>query len=260
MGGSEELSLVDQRVDGWRQLPCSMPGSGIHFSTGTFVDAPETDSSQQERIVDQAAYFGISPQDIPRAGELAKRLAKSILEKKSITTITRWRSAGGRSALARFYAVILVDDKNLAFELVRHGLARIYGYRANWPDGPRSTTFINQLKNAELQAREQKLGVWNVTQFLPSEDAATAPRTSMATNLPVVQTESPVAPSARIDLNQASREALMRLPAIGPILADRIIAQRPYATVNELRNVRGIGPKTMDRLRSLVTVGLPERP
>jgi endonuclease YncB( thermonuclease family) len=36
-----------------------------------FVDAPETDSAFTDRLQDQAAYFGIAPADIPRAGKAA---------------------------------------------------------------------------------------------------------------------------------------------------------------------------------------------
>ena len=55
--------------------------------------------------------------------------------------------------------------------------------------------------------------------------------------------------SPRVDLNAASLEALQRLPGVGPVTAARIVAGRPYMTVDDLLRVRGIGPKTLDRLR-----------
>ncbi|MDW8222285.1 MAG: helix-hairpin-helix domain-containing protein [Gemmatales bacterium] len=67
-------------------------------------------------------------------------------------------------------------------------------------------------------------------------------------------------PSEPVDLNRASREELMSLPAIGPVLADRIIAERqtrgPFLSVEDLRRVRGIGPRILDRLRPFVRVEL----
>ncbi len=62
-----------------------------------------------------------------------------------------------------------------------------------------------------------------------------------------------------IDLNTASPELLAELPGIGPVKAEAIVERRrqrgPYRTVDELEDVRGIGPKTVDRLRARVSVG-----
>jgi competence protein ComEA len=61
-----------------------------------------------------------------------------------------------------------------------------------------------------------------------------------------------------IDVNRAPLMELQRLPRIGPKMSQRIVderGKRPFATVDELRRVRGIGPKTLARLRPYVTVG-----
>jgi competence protein ComEA len=217
-----------------------------------FVDTPEKDPALRERIQDQAAYFGISTGDVPRAGDLAARLTREKLAGKKITVKTRWQNAMGRSSLARFYCVLTVADENLAELLVASGLARIYGIRANLPDGPRSTTFVNKLKNLELAAREKKLGVWDESKFprVAVVEAGTpaSPRPEAGTN----------APFARINLNTATTEELISLPTIGPKLAGRIIAARPFATVDDLIKVPGIGPKTLEKLRPLVDVTPPQ--
>ncbi|MBI5482645.1 MAG: helix-hairpin-helix domain-containing protein [Deltaproteobacteria bacterium] len=61
-----------------------------------------------------------------------------------------------------------------------------------------------------------------------------------------------------IDPNRADEAELRALPGIGPALAKRIVesrrAQGPFATVEELRRVRGIGPRTLDRLRGRLEV------
>lgn len=54
---------------------------------------------------------------------------------------------------------------------------------------------------------------------------------------------------ARVRVNSATAEELMRLPGVGPALAARIVAARPFASLDELLRVPGIGPKTLDRLR-----------
>ena len=62
-----------------------------------------------------------------------------------------------------------------------------------------------------------------------------------------------------IDINTASPAELEALPGIGPALAARIAAHRaargPFRSVEELREVPGIGEKTLAALRPLVTLG-----
>ncbi|MBX3270049.1 MAG: helix-hairpin-helix domain-containing protein [Sandaracinaceae bacterium] len=62
-----------------------------------------------------------------------------------------------------------------------------------------------------------------------------------------------------IDVNAASPAELELLPRIGPSLAARIVEARerdgPFESVDDLGRVRGIGPRTVDRLRGLVTAG-----
>ena len=57
----------------------------------------------------------------------------------------------------------------------------------------------------------------------------------------------------KININTATRAELELLPGIGPSLAERIIAERdrsgPFTRIEDLGRVRGIGSKTIDRLR-----------
>jgi competence protein ComEA len=62
---------------------------------------------------------------------------------------------------------------------------------------------------------------------------------------------------APLDLNQATAEELQRLPGIGPKLSAAIVAARekkPFASVDDLRRVKGIGAKTMEKIRPFVTI------
>jgi competence ComEA-like helix-hairpin-helix protein len=60
-----------------------------------------------------------------------------------------------------------------------------------------------------------------------------------------------------MNVNHASAAALQRLPGIGPVTAERIVADRkahgPFATVDELQRVRGMGPSTVAAIAELVT-------
>jgi competence protein ComEA len=63
---------------------------------------------------------------------------------------------------------------------------------------------------------------------------------------------------AKVNLNTATQAQLEALPGIGPTYAQAIIAERQarggFKSVNELRNVRGIGDKRFEELAPLVTV------
>jgi competence protein ComEA len=66
--------------------------------------------------------------------------------------------------------------------------------------------------------------------------------------------------TGRIRIDLATAEELTTLPGIGPSLAARIIAARadaPFRAVDDLLRVKGIGPKTLDRLRDHVSVESP---
>lgn len=58
-----------------------------------------------------------------------------------------------------------------------------------------------------------------------------------------------------LDLNTATEKELQAIKGIGPVLSARIIAGRPYKTVSDLIKVRGIGPKTLEKIRPYLTVG-----
>ena len=59
-----------------------------------------------------------------------------------------------------------------------------------------------------------------------------------------------------INLNTATKEDFIRLPGIGESMAERILAYRKahgrFQSIKELRNVKGIGVKKMERLTPFV--------
>lgn len=69
--------------------------------------------------------------------------------------------------------------------------------------------------------------------------------------------------SPTLDLNQADRVQFLQLPGIGENLAVRIEAYRAahhgFRNVDELQQVKGIGPKLLEKLRSYVYVETPAR-
>jgi competence protein ComEA len=74
-------------------------------------------------------------------------------------------------------------------------------------------------------------------------------------------TSGPGPPTAAnpLDLNQATELELEALPGVGPATAQAILNYRtehgPFAAVDDLLDVRGIGPAKLDAFRDLVRVG-----
>ena len=102
-------------------------------------------------------------------------------------------------------------------------------------------------------------GFWGIrryapTLFLGEPDLIAVPDTGSAqdnTTEPVVSNK-PVL----LNINTASTEELQTLPNIGERMAKRIIDYRiqhgDFASVDALQDVKGIGPKTIDKLRPFV--------
>ena len=68
---------------------------------------------------------------------------------------------------------------------------------------------------------------------------------------------SPPAPGGLVNLNTATLAELEALPGVGQVTAERIIAYRtahPFTSVEELRQVEGIGERRYETLKGLVTV------
>ncbi len=225
-----------------------------------FVDTPETDASLPERVAEQAKYFHVMVPQTLQIGIEAERFTRARLG-RPFTVVTCKQDARGRSHLPRYFAFVEIGQEDLAETLVANGLARIYGATATRPAGKDPETEHRRLQQLESNARSQKLGGWGVETGRLNTRAVTAkaaPGASSATSHGTDSFESffhPAAtpgqtlsaggatsiPGGKLDLNRASRGELQRLPGIGPVLAARIIAARPFQSADDLARVSGIG-------------------
>lgn len=103
----------------------------------------------------------------------------------------------------------------------------------------------------------------------PGPDGPTGPRSDIigpgpgpgpgpGADAPAGGMTDPAAGGGLVDLNTADAAALESLPGVGPVTASSILAWRtangPFASVDQLVEVDGIGPATLARLRPLVAV------
>lgn len=91
------------------------------------------------------------------------------------------------------------------------------------------------------------------------EEVETGKVPAAPVQVPAVGPGSSQAGTPLLNLNTATAAELEALPGIGPTLAARIVEDRqtngPFATVDDLKRVNGIGDKILERIRPYVTVG-----
>ncbi len=83
-------------------------------------------------------------------------------------------------------------------------------------------------------------------------------------SLPVSLPSGPSSPSpsgqggGKVNINTATAEELDTLPGVGPAIAQRIIDYRtahgPFQSIEDIKNVRGIGDATFEELKDKITV------
>jgi DNA uptake protein ComE-like DNA-binding protein len=264
-------------------------GDSFHASAGAkeyifrlyMVDAPETDEMNPARLVEQAKYFAIPGPQAIEVGLAAKEFTRAKLS-EPFTVFTRMSDAMDRSKLERFYAFVQTKDGDLGEELVRNGLARNYGFKAVPPGLRNSRLEVEKLQQFEDEAQQEKIGGWGVdagrlnvhaqkpaplSVFVAEEN--TRPRALPQANTfhrivaPLPSRSTPTVASVepqrsdvkgtidlgQIDINKATEKELKMIPGIGPVMAGRIIAARPFRSADDLQKVNGIGDKKYAKIR-----------
>jgi len=125
------------------------------------------------------------------------------------------------------------------------------------PDGARVD---DALRAAGGPAADADLARINLARRLHDEEQVYVPRQGEA-NPPVPAagaTSGGSTTSGRLNINTATATELATLPGIGPALAQRIVEYRqthgPFARIEDLKKVSGIGDKVFERIKDLITI------
>jgi competence protein ComEA len=221
-----------------------------------------SDDSDARRLRAQRRYFGISEwggsplKSIQAAKELGEAAAKEVALalKKPFQVHTAFADARGDGKFKRIYAfVTTAEGEDLAERLVRLGLARAFGVYRETPAGKSANDYRAFLQDVELQAAKRGVGAWAKTNWdlLPSERQAERQEND---ELAMAAGNAKLAPGAKINPNTAARDELMLLPGVGEVTANRIIQARPFRKPEDLLNVEGIGPKTLEGLQPFLQI------
>jgi len=269
-GGSLPLFAADLQMFSNAQLINNPANDGDSFFVEAdrktfhvrlyFVDCAETLTafkSDAQRVREQTRYFGLS--DATRTihfGNEAKAFVDHILV-KPFTVHTALASALGRSAKGRIYGFITTADGNdLASLLVKNGLARTHGIGRETPDGVSRSEMMERLRDLEMSAMLKRVGIWSESD---SDRIAEFRATQRSEDQEIKDLQSQVKKAGfsdgLVDLNTAGKEKLVVIKGIGPTLADRIIAGRPYKTIDDLLKVKGLGSKNLEKIRPYVVIG-----
>jgi DNA uptake protein ComE-like DNA-binding protein len=221
-----------------------------------FVDAPEVEATTPARLIEQAKYFGITVPQTIEVGQAAKSFVEEKLSEPFIV-ITRMASAMGRSRKERFYGFVETKEGDLGELLVQNGLARPYGTTAPPPGFPNSKVESEKMEKLENEAKQQKIGGWgeNFGRLNVRSDDTNQAGSTLISNFSQTQRSPPAAPTAgapaenKLDVNSATEQQLETIPGIGPVMAQRIIAARPFKSAEDLRGVKGIGDAKYVKIR-----------
>lgn len=219
-----------------------------------FVDCPELSAgskSDAQRVREQTRYFGLN--DASHTLGFSKA-AKAFTQKalaEPFTVHTAYATAPGRSSRSRTYAFVTTSrGEDLAELLVLNGLARSKGLGRKTPSDVSRDETMEFLKDLESGAMLQRLGIWEKSDAKRLVELRAEQRKEDAELVRLwKEARGEQVPPKPMDVNTASLEELQAIKGIGPVLAERIIAGRPYKSVEDLTKIRGIGAKTLESFR-----------
>ena len=145
----------------------------------------------------------------------------------------------------------MANGRDLGEYLLEKGLARSFGVRRATVEGINAVEAKEKMDDIELGAAIGRKGIWAST----DAEHLVAMRGARREEARQLQEAFGLQRDERINPNTATIDEMVMLPGVGPVLAKRIVDGRPYASLDDLRRVPGLGLQTFERLRDRLEVG-----
>ncbi len=250
------VTLVEADLNDGDSFKVKAGGRELHLRL-YYVDCPETvygSAVDQARIREQQDHFGLKdPRAVVRFGEQAAEYTKQALS-RPFTIYTSYAKALGRSVGGRVYAFVETrDGHDLAHLLVKRGLARIHGKTRPSPDGLDSDLVLEELHDIRVGAVLNREGIWAEADSDVLAEKRKERRKEKREQKEFAEQFLPSMVNPMC-LNSATKKQLESIPGIGPVTANKIIADRPWRSVYDLTSIPGVGLKRLEALKPYVTV------
>lgn len=148
----------------------------------------------------------------------------------------------------RLKAVMLLFDKKHQELNVKIGKLEIENQKLR--DEVERLQIRNQTLITENESLRKQLGLTPAKKI----ETASSPRDLEALqSRTMLQSDTTSAPTT-VNVNTATLVELETLPGVGPVIAQRIVDNRPYVTPDDLLKVRGIGKTSIEILKPMIRV------
>lgn len=248
----QDFSRVMCRARGQSEVPAPVIDPDKWYPVTKVSDGSEFAIEIEPGFNYRVAFLGVN---IPRiyadsdSFEFYSKEASEYLRNLILGEVVRLQGPSGDipdTGYGAFQAYVTLKKERgriipLNKHLLQHGFGQYEHYYAQHPDS------VKAFKQYVQQAQKKGVGMWR-----------NPDRVGQKFVRKEVDSDDEPSDAFPININTADEALLELLPGIGPAYAQRIIEFReqygPFTEVNQLEEIRGIGPQTMQKLRANIIV------
>ena len=117
---------------------------------------------------------------------------------------------------------------------------------------------VDAIEKCGGMSKDADTNAVNLALLLKDEAHYIVPKIGESTNIQNNTTKSSTTQNSLININTADKNTLMNLPSVGEKTAEKIINYRDtngkFNSINDLKNVSGIGEKKFEQIKDFITV------